>query len=85
MQKLGCAMGTTCAFNNANLFLKTYVHPSIHPSIEITSTFYFRFIDDLFLCWSNSENELLEIFGKLNLKDPSIKFAFKCLYDKITF
>ena len=44
-----------------------------------------RFIDDLFLIWTGSEQELLGIMNDLNKKRPSIKFEFRYSLTKIEF
>ena len=43
------------------------------------------FIDDLFLIWTGSEQELLDFMNDLNKKHPSIKFEFKYSQTKIEF
>ena len=44
---------------------------------------FLRFIDDLFLIWTGSEQELLDIMNDLNKKHPSIKFEFRYSLTKI--
>ena len=44
---------------------------------------FLRFIDDLFLIWTGSEQELLDIMNDLNKKHPSIKFEFRYSLIKI--
>ena len=46
---------------------------------------FLRFIDDLFMIWTCSEQELLDFMGDLNKKHPSIKFEFKYSQTKIEF
>ena len=37
---------------------------------------FLRFIDDLFMIWTESKQELLDFMGDLNKSYPSIKFEF---------
>ena len=46
---------------------------------------FLRFIDDLFMIWAGSEQELLDFMSDLNKKHPSIKFKFKYSQTKIEF
>ena len=46
---------------------------------------FLRFIDDLFMIWTGSEQELLDFMNDLNKKRPSIKFEFKYSQTKIEF
>ena len=46
---------------------------------------FLRFIDDLFMIWTGSEQELLDFMSDLNNKHPSIKVEFKYSQAKIEF
>ena len=46
---------------------------------------FLRFIDDLFMIWTSSEQELLDFMSDLNKKHLSIKFEFKYSQTKIEF
>ena len=46
---------------------------------------FFRFINDLFMIWKGSEQELPDFMSDLNKKHPSIKFKFKYSQRKIEF
>ena len=46
---------------------------------------YLRFIDDIFMIWTKSENELKIFMKDLNTKHTSINFDFKYSKDKIEF
>ena len=46
---------------------------------------FLRFIDNLFMIWTDSEQELLYSMRYLNKKNPSIKFKFKYSQTKIEF
>ena len=49
----------------------------IYPLIEAKTLLYLRFIDDMFMIWTKSENDLIGFLNELNTKHTSIKFEFK--------
>ena len=51
-------MGTICAPTYANTFMSEFEERYIDPLIKIKSGSYLRFIDDIFIVWTKSENEL---------------------------
>ena len=57
----------------------------IYPLIRNPTTLYLRYIDDIILLCTKSENELLTFFEKLNQQHSSIKFEMKYSRDKIEF
>ena len=81
----GCAMGTICAPAYANVFMANFELKYIYPCIKDKTKMFLRFIDDLFLIWTGSEQELLDFMSDLNKKHPSIKFKFKYSKAKIEF
>ena len=46
---------------------------------------FLRFINDLFMIWTGSEQDLLDFMNDLNKKHPLIKFEFKYSQTKIKF
>ena len=46
---------------------------------------FLRFIDDLFMIWTATEEELLKFINKINQKYKTIKFDFKYTKAKIEF
>ena len=76
-------MGTRCAPTYANIFMVDFEEKYIYPFINQISVLYLRFIDDIFMIWTKSENELENFIKDLNTKHPSIKFDFKYSKDKI--
>ena len=85
LQIKGCAMGTICVPPYANIFMAYFKEKFIYPLIRNATTLYLRYIDDIILIWTKSENELLRFFEKLNQQHPSIKFEMKYSKDKIEF
>ena len=57
----------------------------MHPLIKNKSSSYLRFIDDIFMVWTKSENELKSFINEINKKHHSIKFDFKNFKEKIEF
>ena len=85
LQIKGCAMGTICASAYANIIMANFELKYIYPYIKDKTKMFFRFIDDLFMIWTGSEQELLDFMSDLNKKHPSIKFEFKYSQTKIEF
>ena len=73
LQKIGCAMGTICAPNCANIFMGK----NIYPYINLFSNFYYWFINDVFFLWNGIVIQLQEFIKKLNNHHHAIKFDFK--------
>ena len=74
-----------CAPPYVNIFMAYFEEKFIYPLIRNATTLYLRYIDDIILIWTKSENELLTFFEKLNQQHPSIKFEMKYSKDKIEF
>ena len=85
LQIKGCAVGTICAPAYANIFMTNFELKYIYPYIKDKIKMFLRFIDDLFMIWIGSEQELLNFMSDLNKKHPSIKFEFKYSQTKIEF
>ena len=78
-------MGTICAPAYANISLANFELKYIYHYIRDKTKMFLRFIDDLFMIWTSSEQELLDFMSDLNKKHPSIKFEFKYSQTKIEF
>ena len=68
-----CAMGTICAPAYANIFMASFESKFIYPYIKEKVMTVLRFIDDLFMIWTDSEEELLKFLKGLNQKHKTIK------------
>jgi hypothetical protein len=78
LQSFGIAMGTNAAPTLANFYLHKLVDSIIN---DHTSTqYYARYIDDLFLLWTGTLNELHVLHDLLNAVNPTLKFTIE--YDK---
>ena len=78
-------MGTICAPPYADIFMAYFEEKLIYPLITNATTLYLRYIDDIILTWTKSENELPTFFEKLNQQHPSINFEMKYSEDKVEF
>ena len=66
LQIKGCAMGTKCASSYANIFMGMLEERYIYPLIEKISNFYLRFIDDIFLIWTGTTDQLMKFKQQIN-------------------
>ena len=78
-------MGTICAPVYANIFMPNFELNYIYPCLKDKTKMFLRFIDDLFMIQTGSEQELLDLMSDLNKKRPSIKFEFKYSPTNIEF
>ena len=85
LQIKGCAIGTICAPAYPNIFMVNFDLKYIYPYIRDKTKMFLRFINDLFMIWIGSEQELLDFMSNLNKKHPSIKFEFEYSQTKIEF
>ena len=76
IQLIGTAMGTRVAPTYANIFMKK-IDLMLHRIAEEWKTklirFYKRFIDDIFIIWTGTEEELKNFMVKINAAHPTIK------------
>ena len=79
------AMGKICAPAYANIFMANFELKYVHQYTKDKTKIFLRFIDDLFMIWAGSEQELLDFMSDLNKKLSSIKFEFKYSQTKIEF
>ena len=85
IQRMGCAMGTKCAPSYANIFMGKFEELHIYPRILDKTRIFLRYIDDLFLIWKGSEEELKRFFTELNQVHPTIKFDYHYSTKAINF
>ena len=64
LQKKGCAIGTICAPVYANLFMGKLEKLHIYSYAKNFSTFYCRFIGDIFFLWNGTKSELIKFIEK---------------------
>ena len=85
LQVSGVSMGTKCAPSYANLFMGYFEERYIYPKIDGKTLMYLRFIDDIFMIWTSSEEELKEFIKNINEEHPTIKFDIEYSYHEIHF
>ena len=68
LQKKGCAMGRICAPAYAIIFMGKFEKLHFYPYLRNFSTFYCRFIYDIFFLWNGKESELIKFINNLNQK-----------------
>ena len=71
---MGCVMGTICAPVYANVFMAQFEKQKIYPYIKNGSILYLRYIDDTFMIWTESKEELLVFLVNLNSNHKTIEF-----------
>ena len=85
LQRKGCAMGTVCAPTYANIFMGHFEDTYIYPKIVNKCKLYLRYIDDIFLIWTGTKNELLQFIEELNKQHQPIKFSMEYSYNSVSF
>ena len=78
-------MGTICAPAYANIFMVQLEKQYIYPYIRNKSIPYLRYIDDIFMIWTGTKQELLIFLEKLNSKHKTIKFEHNISNSNISF
>ena len=68
--------GTNCTPVGANILMANFESKYICLYIKDKTKIFLRFIDDLFMIWTDSEQELLDFLSDLNKNYPSIKLKF---------
>ena len=78
IQLIGTAMGTRVAPTYANIFMMkidTMIQGIAREMNNKLISFYKRFIDDIFIIWHGTEEDLKEFMTKINKAHPTIKFT----------
>ena len=78
-------MGTICAPAYTNIFMAEFEKQHIYPYIKNKSILYLRYINDIFMIWIWTKQELLILLEKLNSKHKTIKFEHKISHITISF
>ena len=85
LQLSGVAMGTKYAVMYANLFVSYFEENYIYNLINNKCSFYKRFIDDIFIIWKDTLDDLITFVWQLNTLYPTIKFDTKYSPTSIEF
>ncbi|CAF1289540.1 unnamed protein product [Rotaria sordida] len=75
-QTTGGAMGSSFTLTLANIFMWEWQKKIIDEQ-TVTGEFYGRYIDDIFMTWNKSENELKVLLDEANTWHPNIKLDYK--------
>jgi hypothetical protein len=84
-QVKGCAMGTPCAPNFANIFMDYIETMLLRDAPGPIPYVWWRFIDDIFAIWTHSRQELDEFLVHINSAHPSIKFTSEISESEVHF
>ena len=84
LQIFGPAMGSKLAPAYANVFMGQ-LEANILANSHLKPILYRRFIDDIFLLWPHSEEELDQFITHMNGANSSIQFTFEKSQKQITF
>ena len=60
LQIKDCATGTKCAPSYANIFMGIFEYKFTHSLANNTTRLYLRFIDDIFILWTGTLDQLFE-------------------------
>ena len=85
IQTNGASMGTKCAPNYANLFMAHFEEMYIYPRIKGKALLYLRYIDDIFLIWKGSKQELENFIAEINAIHKTIKFDVNISKKSVNF
>ena len=77
-----CAMGTICAPAYANIFMASFESKFIYPYIKEKVMTVLRFIDDLFMIWTDSEEELLKFLKRFKPKTQNDKNLISSIHKR---
>lgn len=78
-QLLGCSMGSSVAPDLANIFMSHLETEKILniPQFKRNLKCYCRYVDDIFIAWTGSLQELHEMLAYINTIHPTIKFTLE--------
>ena len=83
-QLFGTAMGSKTAPSYANTFLGNLENKFLNTE-PLKPIYYRRYIDDIFMVFPHSPEELDLFMNHMNLLHPSMKFTFEFSRDQITY
>ncbi|CAF2127257.1 unnamed protein product [Rotaria magnacalcarata] len=78
-QTTGGAMGSSLTLTLANIFMSKWQKNLVEEQTK-TDEFYRRYIDDIFMTWNRSEEELRKLLDDANTWHPNIKLDYKIGY-----
>ncbi|CAN7948048.1 unnamed protein product [Ixodes hexagonus] len=84
LQISGTAMGTKMSPNYANIFMAS-IESKFLGRHHLKPAFYKRYIDDIFMIWTHSEQELLQFIAEFNTAHPNITLTHEYSKNSINF
>ena len=84
LQERGTAIGTKMAPSYANTFMDRLERRLIS-NAEVKPQVWWRYIDDIFIVWTEGEETLKQFLDYLNTAHRTIKFTLKCSRQEIEF
>ena len=81
---MGTAMGSAMAPAYASIFMGKFENDFLNSQL-LKPTVWFRFIDDIFLIWDHSYEELIEFIDSINMFHETIKFTHNISLRSIPF
>ena len=85
LQKKGSSMGSKSSCRYADIFMDDFETKYIYPRISGKHLAYYRFVDDIFMVWNDSKENLITFFKDINTVHESIKFDCVYSHQKINF
>ena len=73
---MGCAIGTICVPAYTNIFMVQFEAKHIYPYIHGKALLFLRYIDDIFMIWNGTTEELIFFIDDLN-KKHNIEFDYE--------
>ncbi|XP_045188274.1 uncharacterized protein LOC123546150 [Mercenaria mercenaria] len=84
LQRMGTAMGSSMAPTYASLFMGKFEH-DFFQTRDIKPTLWLRFLDDVFMIWDHSLDELHSFINEINSFHPNIKFTHTISNKSVSF
>ena len=85
LQKKGSSMGSKSSCRYADIFMDDFESKYIYPRISGKYLAYYRFVDDIFMLWTGTKDNLLSFFKEINTVHENIKFDCKFSYSQVDF
>ncbi len=84
IQVMGTAMGSPMAPSYASLFMGKLETDFLQKE-KFNPSVWFRFLDDIFMIWNHSTEELEKFIHRLNHFHPTIKFTYTASSTHVSF
>ena len=78
-------MGSKSSCRYRDVFMHDFENKYIYPRTLNQALAYYRFVDDIFMLWTESEAKLKAFFAQINKIHSMIKFDYKYSYESIEF